>query len=116
MVGSGDLDARVRFDQRAADANGDRLGAFVEGFTVAAKVDYLRGTESARANRLEGFQPATIVIRDSAQARTITTGFRAVIVSGRGVVIGQVLNLTAVAPDQTPGFWNIMATAGGAAG
>lgn len=115
-IGAGELDARVRFDARGLDANGDPLGDFVPGFTVWAKVDYLRGSESAQSNRLTGLQPATIVIRDSTQARTITNGFRAVVIAGRGVVAGQTLNLTAVAPDRTPGFLNIMATAGGAAG
>lgn len=116
MPDAGALDSRVRFDARAWDANGDPMGDFVPGFTVWAKVDYLRGTESAQSNRLQGLQPVVIVIRDSAQARTITNGFRAVIISGRGVFPGQELNLTAVAPDQTPGFLNIMATAGGATG
>lgn len=116
MTSAGELDSRVRFDARALDANGDALGDFVPGFRVWAKVDYLRGTESAQSNRLQGLQLIVIVIRDSAQARTITNAFRAVIVSGRGVFPGQEMNLTAVAPDRTPGFLNIMATAGGATG
>lgn len=116
MISAGDLDARVRFDARGVDANGDPLGDFVPGFTVWAKVDYLRGTESAQSNRLQGLQPTVIVIRDSMQARTVTNAFRAVIMAGRGVIVGQELNLTAVAPDRTLGFLNIMATAGGATG
>lgn len=116
MASVGELDARVRFDKRGPDANGDPLGDFIPGFTVWAKVDYLRGTESAQSNRLQGLQPAVIVVRDSTQARTITNAFRAVIVAGRGVFPGQELNLTAVAPDRTPGYLNIMATAGGATG
>lgn len=116
MARAGDLDARVRFDSRAADANGDPLGAWTERFTVWAKVDYQRGSETAVSNRLEGRQPVTIMVRDSASARTITTGFRAVIVSGRGVIAGQELNITAVAPAREPGFWHLMATAGTATG
>jgi head-tail adaptor len=115
-LGAGDLDARVRFDARGADANGDPLGDFVPGFTVGAKVDYLRGSESAVSNRLQGLQPVTITVRDSTQSRTITNAFRAVIVSGRGVRVGETLNITAVAPAQDLGFTNIMATSGGAAG
>lgn len=116
MIGAGSLDCRVRFDARASDANGDPLGDWVEGFSVAAQVKYLRGTETAVSNRLEGKQPVMIDIRDSTQARTITNAMRAVIVSGRGVVAGQVLNITAVAPGRDLGFLNVMATAGGAAG
>lgn len=116
MLGAGELDARVRFDARGVDANGDPLGEFEDGFTIWAKVQYLRGSESAVSNRLEGKQPVMIDVRDSAQARTITNAMRAVIVSGRGVVPGQVLNVNAVAPGRELGFLNIMATAGGAAG
>jgi len=116
MPGAGELDARVRFDGRGLDANGDPLGEFVPGFTVWAKVDYLRGTESAVSNRLTGLQPVMIEVRDSTQARTITNAMRAEIVSGRGVRAGEVLNITAVAPGRRPGFLNIMATSGGAAG
>jgi head-tail adaptor len=115
-IGTGDQDARVRFDQRGLDANGDALGDFEPGFTVWAKVDWLRGSESAVSNRLQGLQPVTITIRDSAQARTITNAFRAVAVSGRQIRAGQEFNLTAVAPAQEIGFINIMATAGGAVG
>lgn len=116
MIGAGDLTARVRFDRRGPDANGDPLGDFVPGFTVWAKVEYLRGSEAAQASRLEQRQPVVLVIRDSSQAREITNAFQAEIVSGRGVIPGQVLGLTAVAPDRTPGFLNIMAVAGGATG
>jgi head-tail adaptor len=117
MIGAGDLNARLRFDARGLDANGDPLGDFETRFTVWAKVDYLRGSESAVSNRLQGSQPVMIAVRDSAQARTITGGFRAEVVSGRGVVVGQTFNLTTDAvPDRTPGFLNIMAVAGGAAG
>lgn len=116
MTGAGDLDARVRFDRRGADANGDRLGPFEDGFTVAAGVDYLRGSETAVTNRLQGLQPAAITIRDSNQARAITAGYRAVIIAGRGVRVGEVFNVTAVAPARKLGFLNVMATSGGAAG
>lgn len=116
MTAASDLDARVRFDSRAADVNGDPVGPFEARFTVWAKVDYQRGSEVAVSNRLEGRQPVALVVRDSAETRTITTGFRAVIVSGRGVAVGQELNITAVAPDRKPGFWSLMAVAGGAVG
>lgn len=116
MIGAGDLNARVRFDQRGLDANGDALGEFEDGFTVWAKVEYLRGSESAVSSRLAKVQPAILVIRDSRQSRAITNAFRAVVISGRSARPGEVFNITAVAPDKTPGFLNIMATAGGAAG
>jgi head-tail adaptor len=116
MPGAGELDARVRFDARGEDANGDPLGDFVEGFTVWAKVQYLRGTEAAVANRLAGLQPVMIDVRDSSQTRAITSAMRAVVVVGRGVRPGEVLNITAVAPGKDLGFINVLATSGGAAG
>lgn len=116
MTSAGDLDARVLFSSRALDLNGDPLGDFEPRFTVWAKVDYLRGTETAQSNRLQGLQPTTIIVRESAQSRQITNAWQAEIVAGRGVVVGQKLNLTAAAPDRTLGFLNIMATAGGATG
>lgn len=111
-----ELDARLTFQGRELDANGDALGDWDEGFSVFAKVEWLRGSESAVANRLQGLQPVIITIRDSDQARTITNAFRAVAVSGRQITPSQEFNLTAVAPAQEAGFINIMATAGGAAG
>lgn len=116
MARAGDLDARVRFESRGLDPNGDPLGDWVERFTIWANVDYQRGSETAVSNRLEGRQPVTIMVRDSASARTITTAFRAVIVSGRGVLVGTELNITAVAPARETGFINILAVAGGAVG
>lgn len=111
-----ELDARVRFDQRGEDDNGDRLGPFEDGFEVWANVDYLRGSESAVANRLQGSQPVTILVRETPQTRDVTNAMRAVAISGRGLRDGEVFNITAVAPAQEVGFLNIMATSGGAAG
>lgn len=110
------LDARVRFDSRAVDANGDHTGAWEEGFTVWAQVQYLRGSEQALSNRIEGRQPVMIDVRENAQTKTITNGMRGVIVSGRGVRVGQELNINAAAPGQELGFINVLATAGGAVG
>lgn len=116
MREAGRLSARVRFDARAPDANGDPLGAWIEGFTVWARVQYLRGGEVAVSNRLEGRQPVMIDVRENAQTRTITNAMRAVIVSGRGVRAGTELNITAAAPGKDPGFINILAMAGGPTG
>lgn len=116
MPGAGALDARVRFDARATDPNGDPLGDWTPGFTVWARVQYLRGNEAAVSNRLEGRQPVMIDVRENSQTKTITNAMRGVIVSGRGVRGGTELNINAVAPGQDPGFINILATAGGAVG
>ena len=115
MVGAGDLRQRVRFGARGVDANGDPGGGeFAPQFTVWAKVDYQRGSEVAVSNRLEGRQPAFIIIRDSSQARQITTGWRAVI--DGGARDGEAFNITAVAPARERGFLSLMGASGVATG
>ena len=102
---------RVRFDQRALDANQMRIGPWEEGFTVWAETVWLRGGEGVQAQRLEGKQPVVFSIRDSAQARTITEGFRAV-----DTRTERTFNVAGAAPSRVPGFIDVLAVAGGAAG
>lgn len=116
MFDASGLDARIRFDQRELDLNGDPLGPFEPGFEVWANVDWMRGSESAQSNRLQKVQPVTITVRDTPETRTITNAFRAVAVSGRQIRIGETFNLTAVAPGKDIGFLNIMGTSGGVEG
>lgn len=112
MPGAGKLKDRYRFDQREPDANGDRLGAFVDGFSRAAQTQYLRGSETVTAQRLAGHQPVIITVRSDSETRAITTGFRAVDIRAGGI-----FNVTAVSPARDdPGFLDILATSGGAAG
>lgn len=110
-VGAGDLKDRVRFDSRSPDSNGDPLGPFSSGFTVWAKVDYLRGSEIAVAQRLEGRQPVSVTVRDSTQARTINSGMQMV-----NVRTGETYNVTAASPAREAGYRNILAVSGGAPG
>lgn len=110
-VGAGDLKDRVRFDSRSPDPNGDPLGPFSPGFTVWAKVDYLRGSEVAVAQRLEGRQPVSVTVRDSTQARTINAGMQMV-----NVRTGETYNVTAASPAREAGYRNILALSGGVTG
>lgn len=116
MPKPGEMNAEVRFDRRGPDANGDPLGDWMPVCTVWAKADYLRGSETAVANRLEGRQPATFVVHDEDQVRVLTLGHRAVVLEGRGLRSGETFNITAVAPDRVPGFLNILGVTGGADG
>ena len=111
MSSAGKMRDRIRFDQRALDANQVRLGPWEEGFTVWAETTWLRGGEGVVAQRLEGKQPVAFSIRDSAQARTITTGCRAVDSRTQ-----QAFDVTAVSPSREPGFIDVLAVSGGAAG
>jgi head-tail adaptor len=116
MPSPGEFNALVRFDQRGPDANGDPLGDWLPGFEVWAKVEYLRGSESAIANRIEGRQPVTMVIHDQPDAQDVRTGWRAVIIEGRGVRAGDAVNINSVAPAQEIGFLNLIGIVGGATG
>lgn len=116
MPKPGEMNALVRFDVRGPDANGDPLGDWLPLCQVWAKADYLRGSESAVANRLQGRQPATFVIHDEEIVRQVTGGYRLVVVEGRSIRCGETFNITAVAPDREPGFLNILGVTGGADG
>lgn len=109
MPGAGQLKDRYRFDQRGADANGDPLGPFEDGFARAAETVWLRGSETVIAQRLAGQQPVVITVRACSQTRTITKAFRAVDVRS-----GEVFNITGVSPTRDdPGFLDILAVSGG---
>lgn len=110
-TGAGDLKDRVRFDSRALDVNGDPLGPFAPGFTVWAKLDYLRGSEVAIQQRLEKRQPVSVTVRDSSQARTINPAMQMV-----NTRTGEIFNVTAATPAKDAGFRNILAVSGGATG
>lgn len=111
MPDAGALTNRVRFDTRGADANGDPLGPWAEGPTVWAQLIWLRGSEAVLQQRLEGQQPVAIVVRESSQTRALTPASRAVLTA-----TGEVLNITAVSPSKQPGFLDVLAVRGGAAG
>lgn len=111
MSSVGKMRDRIRFDQRGLDANQVRLGPWEDGFTVWAETTWLRGGEGVVAQRLEGKQPVAFSIRDSAQARTITTGFRAVDSRTQ-----RIFDVTAASPSRKRGFIDVLAVSGGAAG
>lgn len=110
-VGAGALRDRVRFDSRGPDANGDPMGPWQTGFVVWAAIEYLRGSETALAQRLEKRQPVSVTVRDSAQARTINPAMRMV-----DVRTGEIYNVTSAVPAKDAGYRNILAVSGGAAG
>jgi len=111
------FNALVRFEKRGEDENGDELaGEFEPVFTCRAEVDYLRGTEAAVAERLEGRQPANITVRDAPETREITGSWRAIVVDGVHVRAGDEFNITAAAPARKRGFITVVGVAGGAPG
>jgi head-tail adaptor len=112
MPGAGDLKDRITFQARANDANGDPLGVWTNQFTVWAQAIWLRGSEVAVQQRLEGKQPVALVVRASSQTRQIDTSWRAV--NARNT--DEKFNITAVSPSKTAGFIDVLAVKGGASG
>lgn len=116
MPKPGEMNALVRFDLRGTDANGDATGPWEAQFETWAKVDYLRGSESAVANRLQGMQPVTMVVHDEPRTQELTGAYRAVILEGRGVRPGVEINVKSAAPARDLGFIDVLGTSGGAPG
>lgn len=108
MPGAGEMRDRVTFQKRGPDENGDPLGPWIDRFSVAAQIVYLKGTEPVMAQRLQGVQPAVIVVREGANARMITTAWRA-----EDARTGVGYNITSVSPSKSRGFIDILAQSDG---
>ena len=113
MPGAGDLTERWIFQQRAVDANGDRLDGWEQpGHTVWTSVLWLRGTEAVMQGRLTGVQPIVLTVRASLLTRQITPSWRAIDSRQRD----RTANITGVSPARQRGFLDILATIGVAQG
>ncbi|MFG1432346.1 head-tail adaptor protein [Xanthobacter sp. V2C-8] len=116
MTTSGQLNRRLTFQARVALHGGDGAGnfeaAWVDQFTVSARVQPRFGGEAVLASRLTGTQPVTITVRRSTSTRRIAADWRAI--DARD---GAVYALTSPAMDPAEdGAWlEMMATAGRAA-
>ncbi len=109
MSGAGGMKDRFQFQQRAADANGDRLGEWEPAFpNQAGEVTRLQGTEPVMAMRLQGIQPVVIRVRSSRWTRSLTTDHRAL-----DVRAGAEYAITSVTPDKTGQWIDVMASTGG---
>lgn len=80
MTSAGDLRERIRFEKRAdvSDGAGNTKGEWQAQFTVAAKVQPLKGGEGVLAGRLAGSQPVIIIVRSAKATRMISPAWRAV--------------------------------------
>lgn len=80
-MAAGRLDRRLHFERRVdvEDGYGNIVGEeWINQFTQAANIKFLRGGESVMASRLEAKGPVIVIIRNSTQAREITGDWRAV--------------------------------------
>lgn len=55
----------------------DVSGPWVERFATHAETIFMRGSETVMAARLEGRQPVMLRVRNSTDARSVTTDWRA---------------------------------------
>ena len=82
--GARTLKDRVALQKRGLDDNGDPLGPWAtvpseaEDGAWAVQIIWLRGGESVMAQRLQGVQPAVVVLRASAVTRSADTSWRAI--------------------------------------
>lgn len=111
MIGAGQMKARLIFQTRASssDSYGNHEGSWVDQFTVAARVQPLRGGEEVIASRLSGVQPVLIIVRRSTDTRQILAAWRAVDAN-----TGEVYALRSPATDmdEKGAFLTIVASAG----
>ncbi len=105
MTSAGALRERVRFEQRAEDANGERLGGWVDEFTVPAEILYLRGGDPVMAQRLQGVQPVIIRVRFEARTQAVTSAWRAVDARSR-----QIFEFTNTPPSVDRAWIEMLAT------
>jgi hypothetical protein len=85
MPSARDLRHRVSFQRRAANDDGQRLGAFAEEFSRLADISYIglkTGGETTLQGRLQGTAPVSIFIRDDSQTRAIDSAWRGVVSQG----------------------------------
>jgi hypothetical protein len=109
---AGEMQWRFRFERRATDANGDRMGDWGDGaVTLDAKLVMLKGTEAVMSARLQGRQPVVLTIRDCAAARAITTDWRAVDIRN-----GAIFGVKGAAQNANIAFIDVLAQAEGTSG
>jgi len=103
---AGNLRHRIAFDLReeVSDGYGNEEGEFVEQFVVWAGVEAKFGGETVTQARLSGKQPFILTIRQSTNARLITTDWRA-----RDKRTNQIFNIRSIAdPNDRRAFLELL--------
>lgn len=114
MPGAGELEERITLQRRALDANGDREGDWADEITRWAQVIWLKGSETVINARLQGLQPAVLVVVDEEATRLVDNSWRAVGVTPR--IAGMIFDIKAAAPAKDPGYRDLTVEQNGALG
>ena len=103
---------RITLQQRGLDDNGDRLGPWevvpseAGDGSWAAKIIRLKGGEQVMEQRLQGVQPAVIVLRASTVTLAICSAWRAI-----DMLSGQVHEITAANKTEDRAWVEVLTTA-----
>lgn len=110
----GKLRDRVTFalPGSVTDDYGNVESGFVDQFTVAANILYVKGGEQVMAARLDGKQPVVITIRSSTESAQIKTDWRAV--DARDPT--RIFNVRSIQPSDRKDFTELLCEIGGANG
>ncbi len=113
-MSAGELRERVTFGKRPStdDGYGNEEGSWQDQFTVAARIQPLKGGEGVQAARLAGTQPVIIRVRWSADTVLIAPAWRAV--DARSSIQYQIKSI--MNADEKKKYLDILAEAGGAVG
>lgn len=103
---AGELREQIAFQRRSNDANGDPLGDWVGVFVRSTKVMNLRGGEAVMQQRIQGKQPAILVVRACPETRALDNSFRAV-----NERTGQVYELSAASEATDQRWMEVLAVA-----
>lgn len=107
---AGSLTFKVAFDAPTETPNGGggAVQGWLEQYSCAAHVRFLRGSEAVLSARMAGRQPVVITVRNCAAARACTVDWRI-----RDARAGTVYNVrTAPVPSQDRAWLEILAESG----
>lgn len=110
MTTAGQLTERIAFESRGPSTGvdyGNTEGDFVERFTLFARRQNLRGTESVMASRLQGRQPVIFTVRASSLSKQITTDWQA-----RDARTGEVFAIRSVTRTEDRAWCDVLAESG----
>lgn len=99
---AGVLRETITLQRRALDANGDRLGPWVDEFASPARVLHRTVGETVFAQRIAGVQPVEITVRLNPYSAAVDTDWRL-------TWLGWAFEITAVAVDELAAVVTLLA-------